>query len=258
MSPLPSSAGSSSHSPRRNGPRRANRRSSTVEAPTNLNGVDGEGGKVRSEVLLLGVGNGRRNDNPLIRRFLGVRLLVLNMRGKKQAHHSRRQETRTQFVLRGGEDLLRSLLKPRQLRETHFLAIMGAWQIHKTIDVLVQLQNLCIIYYTNPCCVLSFPKGELQRRHLVVSLFHQDSYNVRTTLSSVLASRAGHRGHSFFETNDSYFLTLLTRCKPKTSPAASWLRRLRTRQSQRRAAYPSFNPEALKRYALNCLQQTTQ
>ena len=115
MSPLPSSAGSSSHSPRRNDQRRANRRSSTVEAPTSLNGVDGEGGKVRSEALLLGVGNGRRNYNPLIRRFLGVRLLVLNMRGTKQAHHSRRQETRTQFVLRGGEDLLRSLLKPCQL-----------------------------------------------------------------------------------------------------------------------------------------------
>ena len=258
MSPLPSSAGSSSHSPRRNGQRRANRRSSTVEAPTSLNGVDGEGGKVRHEVLLLGVGNGRRNDNPLIRRFLGVCLLVLSMRGKKQAHHSRRQETRTQFVLRGGEDLLRSLLKPCQLRETHLLAVMGTWQIHKTIDLLVQLQNLCIIYYTNPCCVLSFPKGELQRRHLVVSLFHHDDHTVRTTLSSVLASRAGHRGHSFFETNDSYYLILSTRCKPKTSPAASWLRRLRTRQSQRRAAYPSFNPEALKRYALNCLQQTTQ
>ena len=258
MSPLPSSAGSSSHSPRRNDQRRANRRSSTVEAPTSLNCVDGEGGKVRREVLLLGVGNGRRNDNPLIRRFLGVRLLVLNMRGTKQVHHSRRQETRTQFVLRGGEDLLRSLLKPCQLRETHFLAVMGAWRIHKTIDLLVQLQNLCMICYTSPCRILSFPKGELQRSHFVVSLYHHDDHTFRTTLSSVLASRAGHRGHSFFETNDSYFLMLLTRCKPKTSPAASWLRRLRTRQSQRRAAYPSFNPEALKRYALNCLQQTTQ
>ena len=216
MSPLPSSAGSSSHSPRRNDQRRANRRSSTVEAPTSLNGVDGEGGKVRREVLLLGVGNGRGNDNPLIRRFLGVCFLVLSMRGTKQTHHSRRQETRTQFVLRGGEDLLRSLLKPRQLREAHFLAVMGTWQIHKTVDLLVQLENLCMICYTNPCRVLSFPKGELQRRHLVVSLFHQDSYNVRTTLSSVLASRAGHRGHSFFETNDSYFLITSAIRKPKT------------------------------------------
>lgn len=173
-------------------------------------------------------------------------------------HHSRRQETRTQFVLRGGEDLLRSLLKPRQLREAHFLAVMRAWQIHKTIDLFVQLQNLCMICYTNPCRVLSFPKGELQRCHFVVSLFHQDDYTVRTTLSSVLASRAGHRGHSFFETNDSYFLIPSPKYKLKTSPAASWLQRLRTRQSGRRAAYPSSNPEALKRYALNCLQQTTQ